>query len=343
MGKGHRNRARGAEGPPPVALRGDQRAEAGVEPAIPRDPHLPEFSRDQADALRAYAADAVRGVGLRAKDCGTHLVVTGGPFTGAGAQLGFSTIAREAQRLPEGEWNSMVAAVVGHLMAAAMQTGGRSGSLGYAGPALRERLFPRFVAPERMPPDQLAESHTYAREVGGLPLIMAIRRDQTSLFLADDHLAKAGGLEAAWEAAEANLFSAGLGKAEAYGREGTAVLLLESDHPRQASWLAYPERLMAHFGIEPGARGVLFGVPALRMLLFTVTEESVTPDGIRSMLELNAILAQDEVAPLSPHVYWWRPGGPVQAVTSWQGAEIALAPPAALAGTFADEDGRAVA
>lgn len=343
MGKGQRHRTRGGRGAPAAGTSGPS-VPAGVGGEDePRDRHLPEFSRRQADALRTHAAEAVRSRGYRARDRGTHVAVTGGPFTGPGAQLGFSTIAREALRLPEAEWGAMVAAVVAQLLDAAVHGGAAGGGLGYAGPALRERLFPRFVAPERVPPGQLAEAHTYARDVGGLPLILAIRHDQTSVYVADDHLAKAGGPEAAWAAAESNLFAAGLGRGEAFVRDGTAVLLLESDHPRQASWMAYPDRLMAHFGVEPGPRGVLFSVPALRMIAFSVTEGSVSRAGIRSMLELNAVLAQDEVAPLSPHVYWWRPGAAVQQATAWEDGHVVVSVPEELAVLLGGQDGRAVA
>jgi hypothetical protein len=342
MGKGRRNRA--GHGGVPAAGAGWawEHCAAGSDDG-PRDPDLPEFSRRQADALRAHAAQAVRSRGYRARDRGTHLTVTGGPFTGQGAQLGFSTIAREAQRTPEADWAALVDAVVAQILGAAVQGCGTHGSLGYAGPALRERLFPRFVAPERMPPGQLAEAHSYAREVGGLPLILAIRHDQTSIYVADDHLAKAGGPEAAWAAAESNLFAAGPGRAEGFVRDRTAVLLLESDHPRQASWMAFPDRLMAHLGREPGPLGVLFGVPALRMIAVSATEDSVSHEGVRSMLGLNAVLAQDEVAPLSPHVYWWRPGAGLRQATAWRDGRVEVALPEELAELLGGPDGRAAA
>lgn len=330
MGKGQRNReAAAAAG---VGTPGEHRS------AERPDAHLPEFSVRQADLLRTLCADAVRALGFRARDRGTYIGITGGPFRGAGAQLGFATIAREALRAPEEQWAAMVEAVVGQILGAAVQGSTTRGSLGYAGPALRERLFPRFVAPERMPEGQLAEDYTYARHVGGLPLIMAIRREQTSLYLADDHLAKAGGLEAAWEAAEQNLFEADLGSGEAFAKDGTAVLLLESDHPRQASWLAYPERLMGHFGIDPGPLGVLFSVPALRMIAFSEVTEHTGVAGITSMLTLNGILAQDEVAPLSPHLYWWRPGEAVHAATATLDGHVVLTLPQSVMEAVAGTD-----
>ncbi|GAB3274451.1 hypothetical protein GCM10027449_12780 [Sinomonas notoginsengisoli] len=325
MGKAQRNRARSTGN----VMRGvGERPRGSTRPPDePGDPHLPEFSVRQADALRRHCADAVRSLGFRAKDLGTHIAVMGGPFTGAGAQLGFRAIATEARQLPESEWGAMAEAIVRQVIGAAVQGSTAPGSIGYAGPALRERLFPRFVAPDRMPPHQLIEDYTYAKDVAGLPLIMAIRREQASMLLSDVHLAKAGGLEAAWDAAEENLFSAGLGEAQAFMKDGTAVLLLESEHPQQASWLAYPERLMEHFGIEPGPLGVFFGVPALRMITFSVIEESMTLNGVESMLELNSILGQDELAPLSPHVYWWRPGDPVRPATSFEDGHLTLTLP----------------
>lgn len=343
MGKAQRNRAAGpsarrheAPGRGEGSRIGAVEAQSADEIA---DPHLPEFSVRQADALRRHVVDAARGLGFRTRDRGTHIVVMGGPFTGAGAQIGFSTIAREALRWPESEWEPMVEEIVRQLLAAGAQGAAARGSLGYAGPALRERLFPRFVAPERMPAGQLAEDYTYARDVGGLPLIMAIRREQTSMYVADNHLAKAGGLEEAWEAAEANLFAGGLGKGgEAYVKDGHAIVLLESEHPRQASWLAYPDRLVERLGLEPGPRGVFFSVPALRMITVSMSEETMSLDGIRSMLEINSILAKDEVAPLSPHVYWWRPGYPVQAATSFEDGHLALTLPKSVMEAIAGPD-----
>lgn len=336
MGKAQRNR--GAARLAPEAG-GSGAGQPRPDPRGERaDPHLPGFSVRQADCLRRHVADAARGLGFRTRDRGTHIVVMGGPFTGAGAQIGFSTIAREALRIREAEWEPMVAAIVGQLLGAAVQGAMGPGSLGYAGQALRERLFPRFVAPDRMAPGQLAEDYTYSRDVGGLPLIMAIRREQTSMYVADNHLAKAGGLEAAWGAAEANLFAGGLGKGEAFMRDGHAILLLEAEHPRQASWLAYPDRLMEHFGIDPGPLGVFFSVPALRMITFSMSEETMSLTGVRSMLEITSILAKDEVAPLSPHVYWWRPGDRVQAATSFEDGQLALTLPKSVMEAIAGPD-----
>lgn len=337
MGKAQRNRLRTARTTVGGALPSLQGVSGGV-PGESADPHLPEFSVRQADALRLHCADAVRGLGFRAKDRGTHIAVMGGPFTGAGAQLGFRAIAIEALQTPEAEWGSMVEAIVRQIIGSAVQGSTSRGSLGYAGPALRERLFPRFVAPDRMTPEQLAEGYTYAKDVGGLPLIMAIRREQTSMFVADDHLAKAGGLEAAWNAAEENLFASGLGGGEAYVRDGHAVLLLESEHPRQASWLAYPEKLVERLGLEPGPLGIFFSVPALRMITVSMSEGTMTLEGIKSMLEINAILAKDEIAPLSPHVYWWRPGDAVRSATSYEDGQLALTLPESVMEAIAGPD-----
>lgn len=345
MGKAQRNRSRGlgTSGRRPghgaqgrgIAGGGDDSREASID--VP-DRFLPEFSVRQADALRRHCSDAVRGLGFRVKDRGSHIVVMGGPFTGAGAHLGFGTIGREALLVPEAEWPEMAEAFVRQLIGAGVQGSTVPGSLGYSGPALRERLFPRFVTPERMPPDAWTEDYTYARRVGGLPLIMAIRREQTSMYVADRHLAKAGGLEAAWEAAEENLFSADLGRGEAFVKDGSAVILLESDHPRHASWLAYPERLMERLGMDPGPLGVFFSVPALRMITFSEVGEDTTVEGVISMLEVNAILAKDEVAPLSRHLYWWRPGGEVLAATEFENGQLVLTLPKSVMEAIAGQD-----
>ncbi|WP_077489132.1 hypothetical protein [Sinomonas mesophila] len=277
-----------------------------------RDPR--ELSEADLAALREHCADAVRALGFRSADRGDHLQVTGGPFRGSGAQLGTASLERLAALAPEDEWAQLAKDYVGELIGAALSAGEQGASLGYAGQALRDRLFPRFTA--RITEDRLAEDYTYARRIGGLPLVLALRHGQTSKLVADIHLAKAGGPEAAWAAAEKNLFAAGIGRPTAYAKDGAAVVLLESEHPRQASWLAYPDRLMEAIGIEPGPLGILFGVPALRQITFQTVTEETTMAHLGSMIELHGILALDEAAPLSTHLYHWRPGEPVSAATS---------------------------
>ena len=273
-----------------------------------------ELTEADLAALRGLCAEAVRALGFRAADRGDHLQVTGGPFRGPGAQLGTASLERLAAVAPEDEWSAIARDYVGELIGAALNAGEQAAGLGYAGQALRERLFPRFSI--RVLEDRLAEDYSYARRVAGLPLLLALRHGQTSKLVADIHLAKAGGLEAAWEAAEQNLFEAGIGRPTAYEKDGAAVVLLESEHPRQASWLAYPDRLMETIGIEPGPLGMLFGVPALRQITLQPVTEETTLAHLGSMIELHGILACDEVAPLSTHLYHWRPGEPVSAATS---------------------------
>ncbi|WP_430295950.1 hypothetical protein [Sinomonas sp. B1-1] len=342
MGKAQRNRAERADAMRTSASETVQSV-AGEDLSGP-DRFIPGFTGRQADLLRGHCAEAVRARGLRARDFGSHLAVTGGPFRGSGAQLGLTSIARAAARVPEEVWGEVASSIVGQLVGGALEAaqagGGRPGSgLGYAGKALRERLFPRFSAPGRIPDEVLGEDYTYARKIAGLPLLLAFRREETSLLLADVHLAKAGGLEAAWEAAEANLFSAGFDEVQAYAKDGVTVLHLEGDHPRMASWLAYPDRLMVELGLEPGRLGVFFGVPALRMITLHLVDEETTVEGLEGMLGLNAILGKEEIAPLSGHLYWWRPGEQVQAATSNEDGALALTLPASVMRAVAGPDG----
>ncbi|WP_138443723.1 hypothetical protein [Sinomonas susongensis] len=185
---------------------------------------------------------------------------------------------------------------------------------------LGKQLFPRFSAAGRIPEGRLSEDYTYARRVGGMPLLLAVRHSQASALLADIHLARAGGVEAAWRAAESNLFEAGPGELSVYtSPAGAAVLVCESEHPRQAAWLAYPERLMEVLGLEIGPRGALFCVPAHRLLGIHILGErstAETAEDAKAMLELARILGEDEIAPLSGDLFWWRPGKPVVGISS---------------------------
>ncbi|GAB4099173.1 hypothetical protein [Sinomonas halotolerans] len=357
MGKAARNRTRAAEvrraagdrAPAGQRQRGVRRLPAAGMPsgaAASADSHsdalpdrfLPGFTRGQAGLLRGGVMAAVQALGYRAADRGDHIRVTGGPFRGAGAQLGFATLANKARCLPEEEWADMTDDHVRQVIAAALQGSSTPGSLGYAGTALRERLFPRFIAPQRMDPVRLAEDYTYARDVGGLPLGLAIRRDQTSLLLGDIHLAKAGGAAEAWEAAEANLFAAGIGEPTVYGKGSAAVVLFEGEHPRMASWLAYPQEFLARIGLEPGPLGVLLSVPALRQIAVQPLTEHSTVEHVAAMLGFNRILGEHEVAPLSPHVFHWRPGGPVTAATTVEPEGLALTLPRSVMEAVAGKD-----
>lgn len=283
---------------------------AGTSPDGP-DQNIAGLSVSRADLLRGHCVDAVQRLGYRAWDRGSHIVITGGPFRPPGATLGFTTIAREASRAHEDAWPELVADIIGELIESAL-----------AAPPhlereeLRKQLFPRFSAPGRIPEDQLCEDYTYARRVAGMPLLLAVRHSQASALLADIHLAKAGGAEAAWEAARRNLFDAGLGELSVYASpSGANVLVCESEHPRQAAWLAYPERLMDELGLEIGPRGALFCTPAHRILGIHVLGEGAVVEDAKSVLKLAAILGEDEVAPLSRELFWWRPGEAVVRVS----------------------------
>ncbi|MEA5454642.1 hypothetical protein SPF06_07915 [Sinomonas sp. JGH33] len=268
------------------------------------DRFIPGFTTRRAEALRGHCAEAVRALGYRAWDRGSHIVVTGGPFTAPGAILGFSTISREAARVPEDQWGPLAAEVIGRLIASALAAPPHLDRT-----QLREGLFPRFSAPGRIPEELLAEDYTYARRVAGMPLLVAVRHDQASAFLADIHLAKAGGVEEAWSAAEANLVAAGLGDPAIYAApNGSSVIVFESEHPRQAAWLAYPERLVETLGLDVGPLGALFCVPAHRLLGIQPVREDTTSKEVERMLQLAGILGEGEVAPLSRELFWWRPG-----------------------------------
>lgn len=274
----------------------------------------------QADELRWHCAEAVRALGYRAWDRGSHIVVTGGPFAAPGATLGFTTIAREAARVPEADWGALTADIVGHLISTALASPPH-----LSREELRDQLFPRFSAPGRIPDPRLAEDYTYSRRVAGLPLLLAVRHSQASAFLADVHLAKAGGVEEAWETAEANLFEGELGEPTAYqSANGSSVIVLESEHPRQAAWLAYPERLVERLDLEVGSSGLLFCVPAHRMLGFQAVDTLASVEEVHRMRDLAAILAEGEVAPLSRELFWWRPGERVVAATTQLGRTTAV-------------------
>lgn len=299
------------------------------------DRFIEGYTVREADALRGHCADAVRALGYRAWDRGSHIVVTGGPFKAPGATLGFSTIAREAARVPEDAWGAVAADIVGHLIETAL-----AAPPNLSRGDLSAQLFPRFSAPGRIPEETLAEDYTYARRVAGLPLLLAVRHSQASALLADIHLARAGGVEAAWESAEANLFSGELGEPTAYqSPTGAAVIVLESEHPRQAAWLGYPDALVDRLGLEVGPRGLLFCAPAHRMLGFHVIDDETRPEDVRRMHELTSILGEDEVAPLSEELFWWQPGKPVMRATTSLGrgpVVLADALTAVLSGDLAD-------
>lgn len=282
----------------------------GKAPDAP-DRYIAGFTVSRADHLRRLCADAIRALGYRAWDRESHIVITGGPFRPPGAALGFTAISRAAACAREDAWPELVADIIRQLVESAL-----------AAPPhldrgeLRKQLFPRFSAPGRLPEDQLAEDYTYARRVAGMPLLLAVRHSEASAFLADIHLAKAGGAEVAWEAAETNLFGAGLGELSVCtSPSGANVLVCESEHPRQAAWLAYPERLMEVLGLEIGSRGVLFCAPAHRLLGIHVLREHATVEDAKSVLELAGILGEGEVAPLSRELFWWRPGLPLMGVS----------------------------
>ncbi|WP_156144232.1 hypothetical protein [Sinomonas humi] len=275
------------------------------------DRYIEGFTVGRADRLRSHCVDAIRGLGYRAWDRESHIVITGGPFRPPGATLGFATIAREASRVGEEAWPGLVADIVGHLIESALAAPPHLGR-----EELRKGIFPRFSAPGRIPEARLVDDYSYARWLGDMPLLLAVRHSHASAFLADIHLSKAGGAERAWKVAEANLFEAGLGELTVYtSPSGANVLVCESEHPRQAAWLAYPERLMDVLGLEIGPRGVLFCAPAHRILGIHVLGPGASVEDARSVINLAGILGEDEIAPLTQELFWWRPGHPVLPVS----------------------------
>jgi hypothetical protein len=61
-------------------------------------------------------------------------------------------------------------------------------------------------------------------------------------------------------------------------------------------------------GLDIGPSGVIFCVPAHRILGFHVVDERTSRQDLERMRELTSILGTDEVAPLSDDLFWWAPG-----------------------------------
>jgi hypothetical protein len=97
-----------------------------------------------------------------------------------------------------------------------------------------------------------------------VPLLVALDSPESVTYVGAPQIEAAGGEDIVWDAALKNLVAEGPGEPDEMRFEDGSFLVFETESVYQASWLAYPDRLVELLGYKPGPLGALLSIPATK-------------------------------------------------------------------------------
>jgi hypothetical protein len=222
-----------------------------------------------------------------------------------GRRFGLETIASMCHNASGGEadWPRVIGAFLDDALA---QFGAEPPALTAA--QLREGTYLRLGLAEGMP-EGWASSYKYVRQLGGGLTELLVHRDGDFVrWLRDEDVALVG-LDELITIGLTNLLAAEFDHLDVLGSEQGGVYWIQGKSGFVASQvLVLPEilRLLPCADINPD-HGVLIAMPTRHDLIITPVDGGV----VWHLARLMSLVTQtfnDGVAPLSPHLYWWREG-----------------------------------
>lgn len=243
-----------------------------------------------------------------------------------GDGYGMFAVGRKAAQLPESEWPGMVAQHFGSII------GGASQPSELTADELLSRVYPKFISPGTLAHSQQIDPsrYEYARDVAMVPLLVALDSPESVLYVGAPQIEAAGGEKIVWDAALKNLLAEGPGEPEEMRFEDGTFLVFETESVYQASWLAYPDRLVELLGYKPGPLGALLSIPATNILCLHLVTEATSITDISAMIRVTGAMQAQHPSALSPLLYWWD-GTTVQPITGHDGENVQLLVPDELA------------
>lgn len=263
------------------------------------DARLSGLTVRQSQQVRNLMRTALAERGIEVTVYATHL------GTADGRHFGLDTIASICHNAPGGEadWPRVIGAFLDDALTRFPQE-----PPALTAEQLRAGTYLRLALIAAMPPDWIS-SYRYARRLGGGLMELLVHRDGDFVrWLRDEDVAMVG-YDELISIGLSNLLATDFDHLDVLGGEHGPTYWLHGDSGFIASkMLVLPEilRLLPCAEIDP-AHGVLVAVPTRHDLLVTPVGEGV----VWNMARLMSLAAQTftgGVAPLSPHLYWWRDG-----------------------------------
>jgi hypothetical protein len=252
-------------------------------------------SQQVRDLMRAALAER----GIEVSVFATHLSAADG------RRFGLDTIASICHNAPGGEadWPRVIGAFLDEALARFPQQPPE-----LTAEQLRAGTYLRLALVEAVPPEW-ATSYRYARRLGGGLMELLVHRDGDFVrWLRDEDVALVG-YDELISIGLANLLAADFDHLDVLGGEHGPTYWLHGDSGFVASkMLVLPEilRVLPGAQIEPTA-GVLVAVPTRHDLILSPVGAGVVWHMAR-LMSLAVQTFNSGVAPLSPHLYWWRDG-----------------------------------
>ena len=263
------------------------------QPDEPPDETLPELTVSEAQRLRDLVRSTMAGAGYEVT------VYAGHVEDADGRQFGLGTLARRlsAPDIPAKKWGRVVDDHLRRLLTAV------DGPDQFDVPTeeLLDRTYLRLYEGDALPDTQW---WTYGREPipGVLELLALDLPDSVATF--NDEQVERHGLDQLRAAGLANLR-----KEHAEDRathKGVEILIGSMFFASTA--LVLPEVVLRTTGEARLPNGVLVAVPFRHQLLYHVPRDKEVIEALHTMAALAARGYNEEVGPISPHVFWWRDG-----------------------------------
>ncbi|MHA7291546.1 DUF1444 domain-containing protein [Arthrobacter sp. MDT3-24] len=241
-------------------------------------------------------------------------------------KYGLFAVARKAAALPERDWKGMVEQ---HFSAV---ISGDAGGSNVTAEELLNRVYPKVVSPETLARSQQNDPsrYAYARDVAMVSLLVALDSPGSVTYLGAPQIEAAGWADIVWDAALKNLIAQGPGQPADMSLDEGSFLIFETESVYQASWLAYPDRLVELLGYKAGPLGALLSIPATNILCLHLVTEATSITDISAMINVTGIIQSQHPSALSPLLYWWD-GTTVQPISGHDGESVHLFVPEELA------------
>jgi hypothetical protein len=279
-----------------TALRRRQQGEGSAVP----DAHLTFLTVAEADRVRSLVREAFAEQGREVIVAGDHV------RDDQDARFGLWNVAVACRNEPRGQaaWPHVVA---GHV-AKALTHAGPDVFDGLAPSDVRARTYARLVPAVSLPAANWPCSARQA--VPGLMEVLAVDLTEVVMMLGDDDAARFGGAAVLREAGLDNLRALPPERHEhIIARDGGHFHVLHGASMFVASRvLVMPHLLAQIFGPATARHGVLAAMPSRhRAVLHVITDETAVAS-IGHMAGFAVAGYNSNPGPLSPSLYWWRPG-----------------------------------
>ena len=276
---------------------------------------FPFWSAETADEFRALVGAAFAEAGLEVTTYEDHVV------DATDRQFGLSNLAASCHNTDGGQraWPELIKRHVGQLLAA----------MDEPSIELRERVqvlastYLRVIATEALLPRM-----SYARQIApGLAQVLNLDLPTTVTYLNNEQVESLG-VRDLYAAGLANLRTVRADVRETLDHEGGTIEVLLGESLFVASLILILDEVVARYGysVDPEV-GVFVAIPHRSQLDFHVPRDQSAIASLKLLAGFAAAGFRDSAGPVSPDVFWWRPGGIERvSTTTIDGTHIEVGP-----------------